>query len=943
MDRKSSISTGAVAAVVACTVFGGGEAGAALTEIEVNAGGSSAPAYLEPMGSYVYFAATGSSGRELYRTDGTTATLVADIHGSGNGNPQYVTAVGSWVFFAADDGSNGVELHRSNGTGSNLVRNINPRTIPAVGGSSPQKLIDVSGTLYFTAYDDTLNHGRELWTSDGTFGGTVMVEDIYFSSGSSYPDSLTVVGSSLFFSALDYVNPSTYHGRELWWSDGTLAGTDIVQDIAAGAASSYPAVLGVVGSYIYFGADNGTHGKELWRSNGTTTERLTDIHASGSSQPEAGAVLGTKVLFRATDGTAGRELWSYDTSGGATTLLKDIWPGSGYGYPTALTTIGSTVWFRANDGTNGYELWKTDGTPGGTVMVKDIHATDHSTPAEFTSLGGMVYFTAKDQLAGRELWVTDGTDAVRVTDINASGDSNPDELTVAPGGTTLLFSATDGTDEELYAFTPAPEFVIGDATVVEGDSGTTSIVFTVALLESTGGSVTVDWATSDGTATTSDFDYDADSGTLTFLSSDFAKTITVTVNGDSVYEPDETIIVTLSNPGALATILDATGTGLILNDDPGFSVDDSTPLSEADAGTHFDMFTVRLQGVHDTTLQVSYATADGTASVADGDYVAASGTLDFAPGVYSKTVLVTVNGDDKYETDETVLLQLSSPAGGVIVDAEGTCTIQNDDSQPSLSIDSPSADELDSGTNPLDFTVSLTNASYQQVTVDYATADGTAAAGTDYAAASSTLNIPPDALTGTISVQMSGDTAFEPDEDLTVTLSGATNAGISSAVGTGTITNDDTQPEISISDVSASEGGSGVTTFDFTVTLSNASYETVTVSYATSDATADAGDDYTAASGTLTFVPFDVEETVSVDVLGDDAFEPDEIFSVQLTSPANATFADPTGLGTVLNDDSPPPAGDGGGCAPGGGSPFAAAILAVAVLLAARRRRRAFR
>src|SRR5204863_136231 len=145
----------------------------------------------------------------------------------------------------------------------------------------PRNQTVVRGTLYFTA-DDGVN-GRELWKSDGTAAGTVLVKDINpgstcCSPASVYHSNLTAVGATLFFSASDGV-----HGGELWKSNGTAAGTVLVKDINPGSAGSYPVFLADVRGTLFFGADDGVHGGELWKSNGTAagTVLVKDVNQTG--------------------------------------------------------------------------------------------------------------------------------------------------------------------------------------------------------------------------------------------------------------------------------------------------------------------------------------------------------------------------------------------------------------------------------------------------------------------------------------------------------------------------------------------------------------------------------------------------------------------------------------------------------------------------------------
>ena len=154
-----------------------------------------------------------------------------------------------------------------------------------------------------------------------------------------------------------------------------------------------------------------------------------------------------------------------------------------------------------------------------------------------------------------------------------------------------------------------------------------------------------------------------------------------------------------------------------------------------------------------------------------------------------------------------------------------------------------------------------------------------------------------------VDVPITDDTTYEADEGFTLDLSSPYNASIADAQGAGTITNDDALPSASIADVSVAEGASGTTPANFTVSLSNPSAFSATVHWATADGTATAGSDYTAGSGTLTFDPGVTSMPVSVDVTGDTAYEPDETFSVTLSSPTGSTVGTPSATGTITNDD----------------------------------------
>jgi hypothetical protein len=228
----------------------------------------------------------------------------------------------------------------------------------------------------------------------------------------------------------------------------------------------------------------------------------------------------------------------------------------------------------------------------------------------------------------------------------------------------------------------------------------------------------------------------------------------------------------------------------------------------------------------------------------------------------------------------------------------------NGTSVPTLVISDVSMLEGNGGTNTFVFTVSLSAATNQAVSVNYATSDGSATAGSDYQTASGTLTIPAGQTSGTITVLVNGDRLGEPNETFIVLLSNPINATIADGSGQGTIIDD--EPRVSINDVSKKEGnGNSTTVFTFTVTLSAAYDVPVTLRYATTDGTAKTSDnDYVASSGTITFAPGETSKTITVVVKGDRKKEANENFFVDLSDLSGyAVFIDSRGTGTILNDD----------------------------------------
>jgi hypothetical protein len=334
---------------------------------------------------------------------------------------------------------------------------------------------------------------------------------------------------------------------------------------------------------------------------------------------------------------------------------------------------------------------------------------------------------------------------------------------------------------------------------------------------------------------------------------------------------------------------------------PGLSINDVS-VSEGDAGPVNAIFTVSLSAASGQTVTVNFVTADNTATN-PADYTTTSGTLTFAPGVTSQPVTVSVQGDILDEPDETFFINLSGAVNATIADNQGLGTITDDDGAPSLSINNVSVTEGNAGTVNAGFTVSLSAASAQTITVNFATADNTAAAPADYTATGGTLTFAPGVTSQPITVLVQGDILDEPDETFLVNLSGAVNATIADNQGIGTITDDDGTPSLSINDATVTEGNTGPVNAVFTVSLSAASAQTITVNFATADNTATNSADYTTTSGTLTFAPSQTSQPITVIVQGDILDEPDETFLVNLSGATNAVISDGQGVGTIIDDD----------------------------------------
>jgi uncharacterized repeat protein (TIGR01451 family) len=365
----------------------------------------------------------------------------------------------------------------------------------------------------------------------------------------------------------------------------------------------------------------------------------------------------------------------------------------------------------------------------------------------------------------------------------------------------------------------------------------------------------------------------------------------------------ESFLVNLSTP-VNATIADGQGLGTIANDDapPAIAVNDIS-VTEGDAGTTNAIFTVILSQVSSQTVTVDATTADGTASASGNDYNAKSSTLIFLPGTTVQYDTVLVTGDGTNEPNETFVLNLLNPSNATIADNQGLCTIGNDDGVPAVAVTDMSLMEGNAGTTEAVFVVTLSAASGQTVTVDFATANGTAAAGADYAPESGTLTFAAGVTVARETVHVAGDELNEADEVFFLNLTSAVNAAIADSQAQATLVNDDALPSLTVNDILVTEGSGTETPAAFAIRLSPVSGRDVGVSYVTANGTAAAPGDYSSSSGTVTFAAGETLKTVVAPVIGDSANEPDETFFLRLLSPLNAEVADSEGVCTIINDD----------------------------------------
>jgi ELWxxDGT repeat protein len=413
-------------------------------------------------GSVVFIADDGSTGRQVWITDGTTA---------GTGRLTNLSLTSSYRSIALASAASGERLHFTVSTFDSVelwvtdataagTRRIATFGLPEQGYVS--SLTPVADRVFFTECDP--QHGYELWTSDGTSSGTRMVRDVLpgpgasVAVGGSYPQAacqrgyedapklLTAAGGRVVFQAED-----GRHGRELWASDGTSEGTWLLADAAPGTASAALTSLASEGSRVVFATWDGAFFSTLWTSDGTPEgTRATGSVASPVARLTA---IGSKFLFvggRNFYVSEGDGVWVTDGTTGGTEQVSDIlvWSSS-----REQVASRGRIFFRGLDLVHGKEVWTSDGTRAGTYLVADVvPGPPHFEPSLFAGTGTGVAFARSDEEDGSEhLWWSDGTPGGTILLDEGSGRSDFDSGVACVGGV-LVFSRGDSVHgRELWA------------------------------------------------------------------------------------------------------------------------------------------------------------------------------------------------------------------------------------------------------------------------------------------------------------------------------------------------------------------------------------------------------------------------------------------------------------------------------------------------------------
>ncbi|WP_287722002.1 Calx-beta domain-containing protein, partial [Microcystis sp. M049S1] len=645
---------------------------------------------------------------------------------------------------------------------------------------------------------------------------------------------------------------------------------------------------------------------------GVTTNALTVNYTIGGTATNGTGYtsIPTSVTFAANSSTA--------------TVIVD---------PTADTTVESneTVALTLATGT-GY----TVGTPNaatGTINNDDVtlpSITLAVSPSSVTEDGtsNLIYIFMRTGDTTNPLTVnytiggtaTNGTDYTSIpTSVTFAANSSTATVTVDPTADTTVES------DETVALTLATGtgYTVGTTTAVIGtianddtsvtlavsptsvtEDGTANLVYTFTRSGVTTNALTVNYTV--GWTATNGTDYTSIPTSVTFAANSATATVTVDPTADTTVESDETVALTLATGTGYTVGTPDAVTGTILNDDlPSITLAVS-PSSVTEDGTTNLIYTFTRSGVTSNALTVNY-TLGGTATL-NTDYTrtGTTNTVTFAAGSSTATVIVDPTADTTVENNETVALTLATGTGYTVGTTTAvTGTITNDD-LPSITLAVSPTSVTEDGTTNLVYTFTRSGVTTNALTVNY-TLGGTATLNTDYTrtGTTNTVTFATGSSTATVTVDPTADTTVESNETVALTLAAGTGytVGTTTAV-TGTITNDDTSvpSQLSINDITVVEGQNNNAIL--TVTVNNPNPQQITVNYTTAPINATANVDYTSQTGTLTIAPNTSTASISIPILNDNLNEPDEVFTVTLSNPVNATINPDEAIGQVIITDT---------------------------------------
>lgn len=841
------------------------------------------------------------------------------------------------LFSSRSTSAVGHELWISNGTalGTALLKDIHP-----AGSSSPAMEIVSNGKAYFTAVHP--DYGRELWVTDGTGAGTTLVKDLTGDSRSASPTGFVERNGLVYFTAVG----------DLWVTDGTEAGTI---SLATGVNASRPGVI--AGQVVFLGAD-ATNGRELWSTDGTPggTALLKDIQPGAASSwgglGTTFAPAGASLLFFGEDAEHGRELWRTDGTAAGTELVKDITPGEASTSMDRLLASDAGAFFIVN----GTELWFSDGTEAGTIPIETFPTVTRFVTApngaylmvpdgadswslvysdgtvagtgeipnaapDFTlvlvSTGGHVLFNAADGTAVRQPWITDGTEAGTqvLTRIPISLSLAPSWMGAAgsyayiPVGTTLYRS--DGTAAGTIPVAALSPYYFS----------TSAALGNLFLFQTVTNGKRGLWK-SDGTV----------AGT-TLLKELEVEWIVPTMGGYALFRAYQSAV----GYGLWRTDGTEAGTQLLHQLTP-----QATPVEIAGTAFFLDDGWYSALGYRDGLWQTG-GTAETTRMIATGDF----DRLGTAGGILYIVQRTPEHGAELWKSDGTAdgmslvkdIVPGTNSSGPEMLNAAGN-TLVFLASTPTYGRELWRSDGTEAGTYLLR-DIALGTASpnivsmvpsgrYLYFIVDAGSSgrrlwrtDGTIA-GTILLAEVTYIVTPPIAVDGKLVfsaiVAPYGYELWESDGTpagtfVVADLVPGSGSSLPGPFGVATDllffstadgklwTRARATSRLSIADRRITEGDAGSTILQFTVTRHGSTAGAASVGYATADITATAGQDYQAASGTVSFAAGETSKQIAITILGDEVIEQNESFAVTLSGATGATVIDPHAFGIIEEND----------------------------------------
>jgi ELWxxDGT repeat protein len=356
----------------------------------------------------VFFADDGTNGYELWAVDSSGANLAYNINPGPSASGSFTSYInmavaGNKVYFPADNGTQGRELYSWDGSGTPLLAaDIHPGATSTI----LSEMVAMNGKIYFSADDPTTGAGIELYVFDPATNMVQRLSDINPGAGNSNPQNLVVYKGRLFFSAFSAAN-----GFELYMYDPMTNSTSMVYDIETGVNSSTPQSMMVIGDKLYFSASTIAFGRELYSYDSLNVTRISDLNInSGNSIP--GSTTGQNrigslnniLYYSADNGTSGVQLYKFNAATGSSSLVYKINP-VGSSNPMSFVNYGYKLYFVANDGTHGNELWAYDGTTNTPVLMADIDSgANSSNPTNLTVYNNKLYFSASTTAYGTELY-----------------------------------------------------------------------------------------------------------------------------------------------------------------------------------------------------------------------------------------------------------------------------------------------------------------------------------------------------------------------------------------------------------------------------------------------------------------------------------------------------------------------------------------------------------